>query len=95
MLISMALLFVLVDWIYCLALPLTLLRFSITTDSGKAQTEEITAQLLSDLRMQLALCFVLLMLVFYYKLSIPKEYSDDSVVIHATSFERFDVQAPL
>ena len=91
----MALLFVLVDWIYCLALPLTLLRYSITPDSSKAQTEEITAQLLSDLRMQLALLFVILMLVFYYRLSIPKEHPDDSIVMHATNLERFNVQAPL
>jgi len=34
MLITMAVLFVVVDWIYCLALPLTLLRFRIPKNAS-------------------------------------------------------------
>jgi len=46
--------------------------------------------------MQLCLAFVVLMLVFYYRLSLPKEIDhDDSMLAQTTNFERFDVQAPL
>ena len=76
MLICMSVIFVAVDLIYCLALPLTNLKFKSSKDRSYEGTE-ITAQLLSDIRMQLTLCFVLMMLVFYYRLSLPKDIPDD------------------
>jgi len=42
--------------------------------------------------MQLCLAFVVLMLVFYYRLSLPKEQDrDEEMIAHTTNLEKFDV----
>lgn len=83
MLILMAAVYMLVDWVYDLALPYTVVNIGADDREGKWS---ITMQLLNDIRMQLTLCFVLLMLIYYHKMSMLPVQVD---------FDMPDVQAPL